>query len=75
MTLTLPLKEMSRTEKLRMLEDIWQDLASSEPDLPSPGWHEKVLNDTERLVASGGAAFSDWESAKIRIRQRAAQLQ
>ena len=65
---------MSQTEKLRALEDIWQDLAAGGEEFPSPQWHADVLKETEQAVATGAASFSDWESAKIRIRQRAALL-
>jgi hypothetical protein len=74
MTLTLPLKEMSRAEKLRAMEDIWHDLAADADALPSPAWHEALLQETETAVANGAATFSDWEVAKLRIRNRAAQL-
>ena len=63
MTVTLPLKEMSRSEKLRVMEDVWSDLAATEEDLPSPEWHEAVLQETEQLVATGAAKFSDWDLA------------
>jgi hypothetical protein len=74
MILTLPLKEMSRTEKLRAMEDIWHNLAADADEVPSPAWHEALLQETETAVANGDATFSDWETAKLRIRQRAAQL-
>jgi hypothetical protein len=32
----LPLKEMSRAEKLRIMEAIWNDLASDESSFESP---------------------------------------
>ncbi len=67
----LPLKEMSRAEKLRMMEAIWNDLASDENSLESPEWHLDALQSAERSVKEGKAKFSDWESAKQRIRRKA----
>ena len=66
----LPLNEMSLEEKLQAMEALWDDL-SREPDrIESPGWHEDVLKETERRVESGEATFSDWEKAKVSVRDR-----
>jgi hypothetical protein len=70
MPVNLPLNEMSIEEKLEAIEAIWADL-SREPDrIESPAWHKNVLEETERRVESGEATFSDWEKAKISIRDR-----
>ena len=70
MSAHLPLNEMSLEEKLRAMEALWEDI-SREPDrIESPSWHEDVLKETERRVESGEAIFSDWEKAKISIRDR-----
>ncbi|HSI14033.1 MAG TPA: addiction module protein [Chthoniobacter sp.] len=35
----------------------------------SPAWHREVLEERERLIASGEARFIDWEQAKEEIRR------
>jgi hypothetical protein len=66
----LPLNEMSLEEKLQAMEALWEDL-SREPDrIESPSWHEDVLKETQRRVESGEATFSDWEEAKVSVRDR-----
>ncbi len=67
----LALKEMSRAEKLRIMEAIWNDLASDESSFESPEWHSDALQSAEQSVKSGKAKFSDWELAKQRIRRKA----
>ena len=70
MAVNLPLNEMSVEEKLQAMEAIWVDL-SREPDrIESPAWHKVALEETERRVESGEVTFSDWEKAKISIRNR-----
>jgi hypothetical protein len=70
MSVNLPLHEMSLEEKLQAMEALWEDL-SREPDrIESPSWHQDVLKETERRVESGEARFSDWEKAKVSIRDR-----
>jgi hypothetical protein len=69
--ITLPLKKMSRSEKLRMMEAIWADLSQDEDSLESPSWHLKALREAERLVEQGKAKFADWEQVKQRVRRKA----
>lgn len=70
----LPLKKMSRLEKLRVMEALWTDLSQDEHGLESPAWHADALREAERAVAAGTARFGDWEEAKQRIRRKAAKL-
>jgi hypothetical protein len=68
--LSLPLKEMSRAEKLMALEALWEDLSRNEAEFESPAWHEKELAATEGRVNSGQKQFVDWESAKRSLRKQ-----
>ena len=74
MPVVLPLKKMSRDEKLRAMEELWADLSQDEGRFESPAWHEQALREAERAVKAGKARFSDWEEAKKRIRRKAAKL-
>lgn len=71
MTVELPLAQMTVTEKLHALEALWSDLRRHEPDIPVPQWHKDLLDERERMAIEGKAHFSDWESAKKRIAERA----
>lgn len=73
MPFTLPLKKMSRNDKLRAMEALWADLSRDEAKLESPEWHVEALREAEQLVAQGKAKFSDWEEAKERIRRKASK--
>jgi hypothetical protein len=74
MPVVLPLKKMSRDEKLRAMEALWADLSQDENRFESPAWHEQALREAEHAVKAGKARFSDWEEAKKRIRRKAAKL-
>ena len=65
----LPLDRMTIADKLRVLERIWEDLSRSDLDLPSPKWHEDVLNAREKRLAEGTEPVDDWDQAKKRIRE------
>ncbi len=66
----LPLDKMTTSEKLRALEEIWDDLLRTPEDVPSPSWHADVLHARERRVREGVSQFGDWADAKRRIRER-----
>jgi len=71
---TLPLKQMSREDKLRAMEELWVDLSRDEAEIDSPSWHVETLRETEQLVQQGKAKFSDWQAARGRIRRKAARM-
>ena len=74
MPITLPLKKMSRNDKLRAMEAIWADLSREEDQFESPAWHQVALREAERALKTGKAQFSDWDEAKKRVRRKAAEL-
>ncbi len=57
----LPLKEMSRAEKLATMESLWNSLCEEEDLILSPDWHEKVLKNREKET------FTEWEQSKKEI--------
>ena len=70
MAVALQIGRMSREDKLRAMEALRADLSKDEGETDSPGWHGVVLRETEQLVREGKARFSDWPSAKRRIRRK-----
>jgi hypothetical protein len=71
MQTTLPLKSMTKVQKLRAMEELWTDLTRNEGTFESPTWHLKALRETEARVATGKEQFIDWEVAKESLRRRA----
>lgn len=70
MQVTIPLDRMSVPEKLRVLEDVWEDLCHTEDNIPSPEWHRDVLQAREQRIQAGKASFIELEEAKRRIWDR-----
>jgi hypothetical protein len=68
--ISLPIKQMTRAEKLMALEAIWDDLSRNEETFESPAWHKEELAATERRVKAGQEQFVDWEHAKKDLRER-----
>lgn len=68
MEVVLQLDKMSTVEKLRAMESLWDNLCQKAGDVPSPPWHQKVLQNREDDVKKGTEQFTDWEAAKKKIR-------
>ncbi len=64
----LAIEGLTRAEKLRMMEALWDDLAHDKAILASPSWHGEALKAAEKAIASGQADFVDWEIAKQNLR-------
>jgi len=63
----LPLAEMSHAAKLRVMEELWDDLCHSPVGVPSPAWHGDVLAARAERVAKGEAGFHEWADVKERL--------
>ena len=70
MMATIDRQQMSVPDKLRLMEEIWRDLARNENDLGSPAWHGAVLAEREKKLASGEDRLVDWETAKQQLRAK-----
>jgi hypothetical protein len=64
-------RNMSRDEKLRAMEDLWQSLSREEARLESPPWHEEALRQTAACHDAGKEQSIDWDAAKRELRNRA----
>ena len=64
------IKQLSREDKLRVMEAIWEDLSSEDQSIQSPAWHESILQETEQRVQSGQEQTFDWKEAKKELRKR-----
>lgn len=65
-------ESLTRMDKLRLIEQFWEEISLDPEEIASPAWHADALADAESAVANGEAEFMDWEQAKERLRQRQA---
>jgi putative addiction module component (TIGR02574 family) len=64
------LRQLSRNEKLRIIETLWADLAADADSFQSPAWHAEELRKTQDELAAGQVEIVDWEDAKRELRKR-----
>jgi hypothetical protein len=63
-------KKLPRSEKLKLMELLWEELSHPEENFESPGWHKDALAETERRLAEGKEQTLDWEDAKKKLRSK-----
>jgi hypothetical protein len=64
----LSIEYLTRTEKLRMMEVIWDDLSRDSGMFSSPEWHAQALKEAERALAENKTHFVLWDAAKKMLR-------
>ncbi len=65
----LPLDEMTISDKINAMEQIWDDLCRNPENVPSPNWHRDILQAREGRAKQGSSRFTNWTEAKEKIRK------
>ncbi len=63
-------EQLDHTEKLHLMETLWDGLSRKGAGLESPAWHKEILEERRARVAAGKEGYSEWEEAKRDIRSR-----
>jgi hypothetical protein len=67
-----PLSEMSRAAKLRVMEELWDDLCRCPDGVSSPAWHGEALAARVERVKRGEGEFREWPDVKeLLLRKKA----
>lgn len=67
---TFEIQHLSREEKLRVMEAIWEDLSKEDTEVESPKWHQEALQETEHRLNLGEDKKVEWDNAKKELRKR-----
>ncbi len=67
MSIEIQLETLSVSEKIRLLESVWDSLCRKSGDVRSPEWHREVLETRKRRLEDGRATVSSWSDAKARL--------
>ena len=66
---TIPtIEEMTMSEKLQLLEALWEDLSRNSMDLEPPEWHREILKERRQAVKNDELEYIDWDEAKKQLR-------
>lgn len=66
----IEINRLSREEKLRVMEALWEDLLKDDEQVPSPEWHQDAVSTTNERFLSGKEKIVDWQEAKLNLRKR-----
>ena len=64
------LRLLPNSEKLRIIETLWADIAADDTSFDSPAWHADELRKTEDDLKAGRVTAVDWDVAKKELRKR-----
>jgi hypothetical protein len=64
------LRQLPRSEKLKLMETLWEELSRPDGEFESPVWHAQELAATERRLAEGKEQVLDWDRAKEALRRK-----
>jgi putative addiction module component (TIGR02574 family) len=62
--------DLSPSEKLQLVEDLWDDLATDPDTLPVHDWQKEELARRKRNLMNNPSSALSWEEVKRRIRSR-----
>ena len=62
------IQNLSKVEKISIMEKIWTDLIRDEDSIKINDWHIRALEETEKKIKEGKEHFLDWGSEKEAIR-------
>ena len=64
------IQQLPRSEKLKLMEALWDQLSRPDTAYESPAWHAQELHETEQRLAQGQEKVLDWDAAKKELRRR-----
>jgi putative addiction module component (TIGR02574 family) len=62
--------DLSSAEKLQLVEDLWDDLASTPLGVPVHDWQKEELTRRKTNLTSNPASGLSWEEVKQKVRDR-----
>ena len=62
--------DLSSSEKLQLVEDLWDDLASSPEEIPVREWQKKELKRRKENFEKGSSSVLPWEKVKQNVREQ-----
>ena len=67
---TFPVDRLSISDRLLLMERLWEALSRCPNDVPVPEWHGDILAERQAAACNGRSEFVEWEAARQRLRER-----
>jgi len=62
--------KLALSEKIMLVEDIWDEIALKNNQLPMPEWQKTELDKRYKKFKRGNASLQEWETVHEEIRKR-----
>ena len=62
--------DLSPSEKLQLVEDLWDDLAATPSNVPVHEWQKEELDRRKAYLVNNPSSGLSWEEVKARVRSR-----
>lgn len=64
------IEKLDLSEKLLLVENIWDSIAKTSDTLPMPKWHKTELDKRYRDYQDGKLKLRDWQSVHSKLRKQ-----
>jgi putative addiction module component (TIGR02574 family) len=64
------INRLDLSEKLLLVEDVWDAIAASNADLPMPEWQKQELDKRQKAYEAGELGPHDWETVHEELRDK-----
>jgi putative addiction module component (TIGR02574 family) len=64
------IENLELSEKLLLVEDIWDSIAASNCELPMPDWQKKELDRRYKEYKEGKLELHDWKTVHDELREK-----
>lgn len=68
--LTTEISRLTPTEKLQLVEELWDTLAANPDQIPIPAWHAKALAEDQAAYQANPTEGSSWAEVKARLTRK-----
>lgn len=65
------IRKLPRSEKLKLMEALWEELSRDDQFVESPAWQAVELVQTEQHLKEGKEEILEWDAAKKTLRNDA----
>ncbi|MBL3601172.1 MAG: addiction module protein [gamma proteobacterium endosymbiont of Lamellibrachia anaximandri] len=62
--------QLELSEKLLLVEDIWDSIAAANAEIPLPDWHKQELDRRLKAYQQGELELHDWKSVHQVLRNK-----
>ncbi len=64
------IKQLELSEKLILVEDIWDSIAASNSDIPMAVWQKRELDARYKEFKQGGLGLQSWQEVHEELREK-----